>query len=323
MKRAWFCAALLLALSSALMIACRPAVDPGDDQLAKDSAAVAEVNRINEVLASARPVTRIDVDSLERLRGQYPNSSTVRRLLRAALIKREDWAAAEKLILETPEKELTGSDRVDLAKIVLKQGKFDQTIATLKTITPAESERVEVGALFGQAYFGAGSTDEAITSLESIKSDLVTQKRGDDLAVLGMSYLRRGDTAKAIEVLEQTLQIAPENISALSALVRAYNATGDIPKAETARARLQQLNDAVAEREKKRSRMVPLFYQLEDAYAAKDFAKVISLVEQIRPDADERTMPTLYQYLAAAYRAQGKEAEARQALNEAQRLTSK
>ena len=50
---------------------------------------------------------------------------------------------------------------------------------------------------------------------------------------------------------------------------------------------------------------------------------MIRLVQQIQPEADAHTKATLYQYLAAAYKAQGNEPEANRALAEAAKLTQK
>lgn len=318
--RIYFTIVLLVCFSAS---ACQSAAEREASQIAADRTASNELMRINALLSSNRPVTSIDLDSITKLRAEYPNASVVRVLLQGVLIKREDWAAAEGIVVQTPENERTNPDRINLARIYFKQGKFLDAAGVLKTIRPDAIEGVEAAALLGQSQFYSGDLDEAAITLESIRNELVAQKRSDDLSLLGTIYFRRGDHAKAIETLQKAVEISPENISANSALSRAYAASGDDSRAEVYRRKLQSINIRVAAEEKRKSRVVPLFYKLEDAYAAKDFDKVIALVEQIQPDADDATKPTLYQYLAAAYQAQGKQAEATNALAEAAKITQK
>lgn len=82
------------------------------------------MNRINTLLASQQAVTKLDVDSLINLRKEHPNSSVVRQLLQGALIKREDWAPAEELLSQVPVAELSTADKLNLARIYIKQGRF-------------------------------------------------------------------------------------------------------------------------------------------------------------------------------------------------------
>ena len=305
------------------LISCGAEAARDSERLANDKTATAELNRLNSLLSSNRPVTRIDIESLNKLREQYPNSQAVRQILQGALIKRGDWAAAEKIIADTPDSQRTTPDRLNLAKIYFKQGKFSEASGLLKTISSNTNERVEATALLGQSQFYSGDLNEAATTFESIRNELVEQKRADDLTLLGTIYSRRGDHAKAIEILQSAVAVSPDNVSANNALSRVYAAAGDQSKAAALREKVETINARVAADEKKRSRLIPLFYQLEDAFAAKDFDKVIALVGQIQPEADDATKPTLYQYLAAAYQAQGKQAEAKNALAEAAKFTQK
>ena len=305
-----------------LMMSCSEAARDDTLRLSKDSNATSELNRINALLTANRSVTRIDLDALSRLREQYPNAVEVRQLLQAALIRREDWAAAEKLIAAIPDGQRNDLDRLNLAKIYIKQGEFAEARPILERLRSGES-RIESTALLGQSQLFSGALDESITTFESVRNDMISGKRADDLALLGLAYLRRGDHSEAIEVLKQTTAMAPENISANSALSRAYAAAGDAQNAGIYKAKLDEINARIAADEKKKAKLVPLYYQLEDAYAAKDFDKVIALVDQIKPEADDAIRSTLYQYLVAAYRAQGKEAEAQTALNDAAKIKQK
>ncbi|MEP6703209.1 MAG: hypothetical protein ABJB34_00225 [Acidobacteriota bacterium] len=316
-------AAFFILLVSLMLFGCEPPAKRDAARLAGDQSSMTELKRIEALLATKRPVTRLEMDSLQRLREQYPSSDLIRRLLVAAFIKREDWVAVERVISEIPEVDKTSADKLTLAKVYFKEGRFDDAAILLKAIPPGTPESTEAIALLGSAQFYSGDIDAAKATLESIQPNLISQKRGDELAILGTIYFRHGENQHAIDVLQKAAEISPDNISANSVLSRVYAATGDEPKAAAFRARLDAINEKVASEEKRRSRTAGLFYQLEDAYAAHDYDNVIGLVERIQPDADVNTKATLYQYLAAVYKAQGKEREATQALADAARLTQK
>src|SRR5687767_800862 len=50
------------------LVSCRSAADRDSVRLDQDKTAQAELNRINALLASSRPVTRVDVEYLSKLR---------------------------------------------------------------------------------------------------------------------------------------------------------------------------------------------------------------------------------------------------------------
>ncbi len=305
------------------LTSCQAVGENDAERLSKDTKATAELNRINTLLASQLPVTKLDVDSLLNLRKEHPNSTVVRQLLQGALIKREDWAAAEELLSHVPVAELSTADKLNLARIYIKQGRFVEATEFLTALGAEGAERIEVAALLGQAQFYTGRIDEAAQSFELVQNDLLAQRRGDDLALLGTIYLRRGEHLKAIDTLQKTVELVPESIAANNVLSQAYAAAGNDEKSELYRTKLGAINQRKATVEKTKSRLVPLLYQLETAYEAKQYDQVIALVERIQPDSDASTKPVLYQYLVAAYTAKGDDAGAKKAQAEVERLTRK
>ena len=55
---------------------------------------------------------------------QYPRVEEVRQPLQTALQARQDWDAVVKLINEKPEAELKQPDKINLARIYIKVGKY-------------------------------------------------------------------------------------------------------------------------------------------------------------------------------------------------------
>jgi len=305
------------------LLACQNKSESDAARLATDKSALAEIKRINTNLAGGQTVSQSDVDSLNKLREKYQASAEVRQSLQAVLIKRGDWAAVEKLIGETPESERTGDERITLAKVYFKLGRFQDAADTLKNLPPDRTTELETKSLLGQAQFYLGQTAEATQTIDSIWKQILAQKKTDEITLRGMIYFHQGNLDQAAETLKMATEIAPENVSANNALSRVYAAKGDAANAEIYLAKTQKVNEIAAAAEKKKSRLVPLFYRLEDAYKAKKYDEVISLARQILPESDEKNRAVLYQYLVGAYQAQGKTAEAQNAMADAARLSGK
>lgn len=304
-------------------LACQNSNQKGARLLTSDKSAIAEIKRINANLAAGQNVSQADIDSLNSLREKYPEALEVRQTLQAALIKREDWATVEKIIVETPEKDKTNADRLNLAKIYLKLGEYEKAAELLKTLTGDKTIEVEAKSLLGQAQFYLGQTNEAAQTIDSVWNELVAGKKTDEMTLRGMIYFRQGKLDEGIETLKKVLEIEPENISANNALSRIFAAKGDTANAEIYLNKAQAAHEKIAALEKKKSRLVPLYYQLEDAYKAKKYDEVINIARQILPDADEKNQAALYQYLANAYQAQGNQAEAENAMRKAAELNRK
>lgn len=305
------------------LIGCQSASQKDAALVAADKPALAELKRINTNLGGGQAISQADVASLNKLREKYPNSAEVRQTLQAALIKREDWATVEQLIGEIPEAEKTNADRINLAKVYLKLGQYEKAADLLKPLIGEKTSEVETKSLLGQAQFYLGQFDEAAKTIDSIRDQILAQKKTDEMTLRGMIYFRQGKNDEAIETLKKVIEIAPDNISANNALSRIYSAKGDTASAEIYRTKAQNANEAVAASEKKKSRLVPLYYQLEDAFKAKKYDEVVNLARQILPETDGQNKAALYQYLAVAYQAQGKPAEAQNVLAEAAKLTGK
>lgn len=307
----------------ALFGGCQNSNQKGAILLASDKTASAELKRINSNLAAGQNVSQPDIDSLNSLREKYPEAAEVRQTLQAALIRREDWATVEKIIVEMPEREKTNADKLNLAKIYLKLGEYEKAAGLLNSLTADKTIEVEAKSLLGQAQFYLGQINEAAQTIDSIWNEIVAGKKTDEMTLRGMIYFRQNKLDEAVETLKKVLDIEPENISANNTLSRIYSAKGDTANAEIYLNKAQAAHEKIAALEKKKTKLVPLYYQLEDAYKAKKYDEVISIARQILPDADEKNQTALYQYLANAYQAQGNQVEAENAMRKAAELQGK
>jgi len=313
---------ILTAVCLVCLVACQSKSEKDAALLAADKPALAEIKRINTNLNSGQLVSQADIDALNKLREKYKDAFAVRQTLQTALFKRGDWETAEKLIGEIPEAERTNADRLNLVRIYLKLGRFQAAADTLNNLPADKTIELETKSLLGQAQFYLGQNNEAGQTIDSVWNEILAQKKTEDITLRGMIYFREGNLDKAIETLGKAVEIMPDNIPANNALSRAYAAKGDTGRAEIHLVKAQKAYEIISLAERKKIKMVSIYYQIEDAYKAQKYEEVIRLANQTLPDVEEQNKAALYQYLARAYAAQGRKAEADNALAEAAKLTA-
>lgn len=316
-------AQIALIICLVFTIACQSEAEKQAQMLAADTTANAQLRQINAAISANHTVTPEQFETLKNLREKYPQSGEVRQAYKNALVVREDWAALEKLLNETPTEELSRDDKIMLAKVYLKLGRYQSVIETLLPLYEETPGSVEISSYLAGAYFYLGRYDEAEKPLERVWQQILNQKMTDDVILRGMIYLHRGEYEKAVEYLEKALEFNPESIPANNALSRVYAARGDIEKAEQYNAKVQQAFDKITAEEQKRTRAVSKVYQLQEAFQAKRYEEVITIARNLLPESDAGSKVTLYQYIANSYEALGKKQEAQNALAEAQKLQNK
>lgn len=321
--------AFLILLCAVFCISCQPdQTTVKSDAKAKDEAALqndakakAEINRVNQILSSGRKISQEDFDSVRKIYDQYPSSETIRKTIRSSLIQREDWASLEKFFNEIPASELSQEDKLSLAKVYIKLGRFEDSVEVLKTLE--DKNDLEMKSLLANANFHLGNYDEAKNLLDGSWEQIIKEKRVDDIYVRGMIYFYAKENEKAIETFEKLLEIAPDNAPAANGLSRVYASQGETEKAEEYLAKVQQIFDKVTAEEKRKANLVENLYKLQEAYKANRFQEVVALANQILPEADERNKAILYQYLFNSYKALGKQKEAQEVLSKARQMQQK
>lgn len=282
-----------------------------------------EIVRINQVLVSGQPLAARDFESLKQFREKYPKAPEVKQTYKNALVRREDWTSLQSFLLETPINQLSREDKTTLGKAYFKDGDFEEAAKIGKLMMDENPNDLEAASIFANAAFSLGRYDEAASALDRLMDQYINQKRADEIGLRGMIYFSQNDNPKAIDLLKKALEISPDFVPAANGLSRIYAAQGNSAQAEEYAVKVEKIFEKITAIERIQTKLVALTYKLQEAYREKRFEEVVSLVKQMLPEAEDKNKPALYQYLANAYQALGKQQEAQQAMNEAAKLTQK
>lgn len=291
--------------------------------MATDSAASSELARIEKVLGSGQPFLPKDFESLKSILGKYPSAERVIESYKSALIKREDWAALADFLIAQPPGKLSRTDRANLARAALRLGRYDDVITTAKPLVDEDPNDVDTAVILGAGYFNIGRLDESARMFDRHWSAIVGQKRISEITLRGLIHHRQGNDEKAIEILSKSVELSPDNITALNALSRIYNARGDLSRAEEFRRRNEAAQAKQAAEAARASRQVQMLYELQDKWEQQKYTDVIMIARRAIESATESNKAVLYQYIAESYSKLGKPEDARAALMEIERLKQK
>lgn len=292
-----------------------------ENALQADTEAKAEINRVSQLIQKGQKLTQKDVDALKQIYKDFPSSETARKTLKNAYVIREDWASLEKLFSEIPASDLSKVDKTTLAKVYIKLGRYKDAVETLQNLEDQNS--LEVKSLLANAYFHLGKYEEAKGLIDSSWQEILKNKQVDEIILRGMIYFYQKENDKAIETLEKALEIKPGAVAANNGLSRIYAVKGENEKAEEYLAKVQASFDKLTAEERQKTVYVEKIYKLQEAYQAKRFAEVISLANEILPEADARNKPAIYQFLYNSYMALGKQREAQEVLAKARQMQQK
>lgn len=310
----------LILISLGLLISCQSASQKNHLSPSIDNQTLSEITRINRILTTEQPLISSDFESIKKIYEKYPQDLQVRNVYQSALVKREDWVSLEKFIGTIPANERSRSDQLNLAKVYLKLGRYQDLVDLIKPLAEATPTDADFNGLLSFGYFYLGQNNEAAKHLDLIWEELLQKKRTDEITTRGMIYFRQNDYPKAIATLEKAIEINPDNATATNTLSRIYAAQNNSEKAEEFRKKTEEIHQKGEEFEAKSIQNVELIYQLQTAWKEKRYSEVIELAQKILPESDEKNKPALYQYLAESYKALGKNKEANAALVELEKL---
>ncbi len=307
-----------------LQLACQNSAEANKELPANDPEAKAVLNQAGLEIKSSRSISPENFEKLKAVYEKYPDVKAVKDIYKAALIIRDDLTSLENFLTEDNLPELSADDRKNLARLYIKNGKYEKASEVLNSLIKENPNDVEVRGLNGLTLFNLGKLDEAGKEFDSVWDAIVKNKMAEEIATRGIIYYRQNNMPKAVETLEKALAADPGYISANYTLSRIYAEKGDTEKAEFYRKKTDEMQDRQKAETFAKSKAVKLSLELQKAWQEKRYQEVINLANQMLPTvADKQQKTILYQYLFESYKALGQPDEAEKARQAAQKLNTK
>ena len=161
---------------------------------------------------------------------RHPNNERVLDQLGFVRAKLEDWQGAERVARQLSQ---TNPDRARQlsAAILIGQERFDEGANLLLDLPDDQRQRAASVAALVQTYLRNGETDRAVEFLDGLLAE--NPENLQALGLRGNLYLATGDRDAAIAAYERILQTDPGNAGARSAMARLFQMGGDAAQAES------------------------------------------------------------------------------------------
>ncbi|HQU82468.1 MAG TPA: tetratricopeptide repeat protein [Pyrinomonadaceae bacterium] len=314
---------ILFFLCLFLFVSCQKTAENDVEAFKKDPQATAEFNRINQSIAQGQYLSQNDIDSLSKIREKYPKNSNIRLLMQSALIKREDWQTAADFISQIPESERSEDEKKNLARIYSKLGRYEEALKTVTPLLEKSPANIDFISISSNSMMNLGRYEESAVALDKVWNEIVNQKRFEEMTMRGMLFFYQKNYDKAIETLNKSIEINPNNVAAYNSIARVYAAQGNTAKAEEYTKKVQEVFDKMTADTQKNAKFVDAAKKLQEAFQNKRYEEVIDLAQKLLPEAEGENKYALYQFLANSYMALGKTQEAKNAVAEAEKVKSK
>jgi tetratricopeptide (TPR) repeat protein len=300
-----------------LLSGCGSAADRDEAALKADSGAQDVLRRVNAESASQRNISAASFEELKKLIAKYPESPTLLKYYRSALIYRGDFKALADLLSKDG---IPGSveDRKTLAKAYVESGQYAKALELIGPLVAADPKNLEFRGLAGLSYLRVGDLDNAAQSFDAVWDQIIEKKMAPEISLRGIVYFRQNKLEKARETLELAASIDPGHITTNNTLSQVYRELGNDVKAEEfAKKAYDAQKRSVAQNREANSRVARKVL-LEQAWKAEEFRKVVELSNQLlaetkNPAEEQR----LFEYLYNAYKKLGMEKEASEILDRA------
>ena len=313
----------IISLCLIVLTGCQNEQPQSRSQFDKDTAAVAQLRRISATLAQVQRTSEQDMAVLKELHNKYPDATPVRQTLQSALVVWKDWDGVVQLIAAVPEAERTRQEKITLVQAYLIVGRYHEAANVAGPLAEASPSDLEANSLAGRAWYYEGRYDDAARAFDRVWNSLVTTQRAEDITLRGLIYFYQGNHQKAIETLKVAFTFQPDYYPGYAALSRVYRALGDERQAEEYQKQGTESFARQSSQRAKLSRVASKLRELELAWNEHRYEDVVRITQSVlQDDAGSGQRQVLYQYLAQAYQALGRTAEAQAALSEAARLAS-
>ncbi len=300
------------ALMLVLLSGCGEQVTPADPF---DASAAAQLRALTDERQRFGVLSPSGLRKLLRLRERFPDAVEVRELLVEVYLGRQDFPALAALMLAS--RQQSAADSLQLAKVLCKAERFEHAAALIEGLQTGQ-DSAELRWLAAYTAFQRGEYARAAAELDADWQGLLAAGHDSAIIVRGLLHSYAGENERAIALLREGLRLKPQDIGAANALARVLAAEGRPGEAAEWFARVEALQTAGKERQRRLNKLNDASSSLELAWQERDFANCERSARTILELGDQTMQRNAWLWLVEVFRAQGREADARQA--EAQAL---
>lgn len=255
---------------------------------------------------------------LQTLRTRYSQAPELRALLREVYLARQDFTALAELMLEA--RPQTAADSLELARVLCKDQRFEAAAPVLAGLLAQGPPGAELRWLAAYTAFHRGQQQQAAALLDGGWQELLGQGHDGALLLRGLLHCYHGEHARAEALLREGLARQPDDIGAANALARVIAAQGRAAEAAEWFARVDALQTQGKERQRRFNQINDALRSLDLAWQERDFASGERHARTALQLGGPAVQRNAWLWLVQIYRAQGREAEARAAEEQAQAL---
>jgi len=308
----------LLVLALCTLFACEQ--PRGDAELISDQAAMAEVTRIRQILASTEPFAPADFGKLEELRTDYPQADLLDDTYKLALYRRADWQTLEKHLATVAPADLNAVDAKRLAIAYFRQGKYAELVEHTGLARSSNPEDYDLLKLQAIGLLNTGKEAQAAELLDAAWEVVLSRGDVDGIVLRGRVHQRLGETDAAIEKLQLALSLSPQHKGALNALARIYFAQGDRDQAAKLSAQAAEVQRRATQQSTQRLHLVNVLSTMQQKWEQQAYREVIDLARQAIDQVDPETKQVVLQYIIGSHQRLGETDAARNATKELEML---
>lgn len=265
-----------------------------------------ELEAIRRRIVENRGMTKPIVAQLAELHNRFPRDEQVADLLVRGHTQFQNWSDLADVLLEIPAARRTTVQHQQLGGALIRARRYDDAFNILDSLVDAEPENLDLVSLVADAAFKSKHYDRAASLLDANWSKLLAVGSVRAKYQRAMIHMERGESEKAVAMLNTVLAEAPTHTGANDALGEWYKSNGETARAE------EYINAAKTQRahysrpEDVELYLLEIGQQMSAAWANKQYSRCEDFITEFLPYATGSERVILYEFQAQVFEALGK-----------------
>lgn len=255
--------------------------------LEDDMIASQDLARTEFKLRNPNSVTQKDAQILEKLREKYPDHQRILNCLLQIYDQQKNWNAMARLLETFPGANLDPEYADAYGATLIKIGRFEEAKLIFANLCSSQPHSDTYSLGYAHCLFHTGDVDLAASELDKLVQVAQDEFLFKVYSLRGLVALQQQDFAKARESFEKTLDLSPNDLTALLSMSRVMRQSGDLASADKYELRAQAVRND--DNRKTNDQMVggTMTGAIRDAMLKQDYVEARKLIEKLMPLADE------------------------------------